>query len=323
MDNLKSNTNTILNNLEVVRKKGEIIYKNDQLQNKYNNINSNNERKINRYQRNKVSSEDSKVNVLNDLLDKKRFVQEINLDDLKSGRYDLDKNFIENVDKNQELNKEIMTKDKIIMLNEYYQGKKDMWINVLKDIILFLVLMIVPLYLIGGGYISTRIGLGFIGFCALITLTVVMWKSLMSPTGALRKIEKETVKTLKDFSKDIIKDIFSEKYLKKDCKKVKEGKKPELPDYDYQEGNEVSLDNSQDVFSKGDIPSIGATEKGYKKLGDDAEPKPFYKGDKLTKTYTCRWNGDPNKMTNMDKGLTFDSTIPCEYFPGYVSISKS
>ena len=83
MDNLKANTNTILNNLEVVKNKGPIIYKNDQLQRKYNKINNNNRQSIQRYERNKYASAESKVNVLDSLLEKKKEVQTINLDDLK------------------------------------------------------------------------------------------------------------------------------------------------------------------------------------------------------------------------------------------------
>ena len=323
MDNLKSNTNAILNNLEVVKDKGHIIYHNDQLLKKYNKINNNNREKIQQYQRNQVYSQEDKVNVLNDVLRKKKEVQEVNLNDLKSGRYDLDKYFMENVDKNEELTQEILTKDKIIMLNEYYQEKKDIWIYVLRSIIIYLILMILPIYMTAAGFLSYWVGMGLVGFCGLITLTVILWKSMMSPHQTLRKIEKETVKTLKDFSKDLIKGVFPEKFLKKECKPTPKPKTPELPKYDYTKGNEVSLDNSQNIFSEGDIPSIGATQKGYEMLGEEADPKPFFEGDKLSKKYTCRWNGDPNKMTNMDKGLTFVSTIPCEYFPGYTTISKS
>jgi hypothetical protein len=60
----------------------------------------------------------------------------------------------------------------------------------------------------------------------------------------------------------------------------------------------------------------------YQKLGEDAEPKPYYGGASENPKYICRWKDDPTKMTNMNKGLEFKSVIPCEFYPGYETVRK-
>ena len=132
-------------------------------------------------------------------------------------------------------------------------------------------------------------------------------------------IMNKTKNTAKDFARTIVKDIFPKSFIKSCPSKIN----PKVTvQYNYNNGNEVWLDNSQNMWEEGDIPEIGATKQGYLALGDKAEPSPYYGGDPKTPQYTCKWTDDPAKMTDMNRGTTFTTTIPCEYYPGYKTVSK-
>ena len=84
-----------------------------------------------------------------------------------------DSDFNENTEKIDQLNNVISTKNKTIQINEYEQTKKDRIIYIMKKIILFIVLMILPLILIAMGYVSFVIGIIFILVCAIITFNLL------------------------------------------------------------------------------------------------------------------------------------------------------
>ena len=222
--------------------------------------------------------------------------------------------FNENIEKIDQLNNVISTKNKIIQINQYEQIKKERLILIMKKIILFLFLMIIPVIFMAMGYLSILIGIIFIIVCAIITVVVVFFQMKNNEDSDVINIMNKTKNTAKDFARTIIKDILPKSFVKT-CPS-KDRNKPPIT-YEYNVGNEVLLDNSQNAWEEGDIPSIGATKQGYLALGDEAEPMPYYGGDTKTKSYTCKWTGDPSKMTNMNKGLEFTTTIPCEYYPGY------
>ena len=222
--------------------------------------------------------------------------------------------FNENIEKIDQLNNVISTKNKIIQINQYEQSKKERLILIMKKIILFLVLMIIPVIFMAMGYLSILIGIIFIIVCAIITVVVVFFQMKNNEDSDVINIMNKTKNTAKDFARTVIKDILPKSFVKT-CPS-KDRNKPPIT-YEYNVGNEVLLDNSQNAWEEGDIPSIGATKQGYLALGDEAEPMPYYGGDTKTPTYTCKWTGDPSKMTNMNKGLEFTTTIPCEYYPGY------
>lgn len=222
--------------------------------------------------------------------------------------------FNENIEKIDKLNNVISTKNKIIQINQYEQSKKDRLILIMKKIILFLVLMIIPVIFMAMGYLSILMGIIFIIVCAIITVVVVFFQMKNNEDSDVINIMNKTKNTAKDFTRTILKDILPKSFVKK-CPS-KDINKPPVT-YEYNVGNEVWLDNSQNSWKEGDIPSIGATKQGYLALGEEAEPMSYYGGDTQTPTYTCKWTDDPSKMTNMNKGLEFTTTIPCEYYPGY------
>ena len=76
--------------------------------------------------------------------------------------------FNENIEKIDQLNNVISTKNKIIQINQYEQIKKERLILIMKKIILFLFLMIIPVIFMAMGYLSILIGIIFIIVCAKI-----------------------------------------------------------------------------------------------------------------------------------------------------------
>jgi heme/copper-type cytochrome/quinol oxidase subunit 4 len=245
--------------------------------------------------------------------------------------YNLD--FNENVEKIDQLNNIISTKNKIIKINEYEQTKKDRIIYIMQKIILFLILMILPVIFMAMGYLSVIIGIIFILVCAIITVVVVFFQMKNNEDNDLVNIANKTRNTAKDFAKTVVKNVFPKDFIKSCPSKVN----PKVTvQYDYNTGNEVWLDNSQNVWKDGDIPENilsedsapkNANKQEYLALSKKNEPSPYYGGDALTPQYTCEWTSDPAKMTDMSLGpnnpkTRFTSTIPCEYYPGYKTISK-
>jgi heme/copper-type cytochrome/quinol oxidase subunit 4 len=245
--------------------------------------------------------------------------------------YNLD--FNENVEKIDQLNNVISTKNKIIKINEYEQTQKDRIIYIMKKVILYLILMIVPVIFMAMGYLPVIIGIIFILVCAIITVIVVFFQMKNNEDNDLVNIASKTRKTAKDFAKTVVKNVFPKDFIKSCPSKVN----PKVTvQYDYNTGNEVWLDNSQNVWKDGDIPENilredsapkNANKQEYLALSKKNEPSPYYGGDTLTPQYTCEWTSDPAKMTDMSLGpnnpkTRFTSTIPCEYYPGYKTISK-
>jgi hypothetical protein len=228
--------------------------------------------------------------------------------------------FNENTEKIDQLNNVISTKNKTIQINHYEQSKKDRIIFIMKKIILFLFLMIIPVIFMAMGYISVLLGIVFIVVCAIITVVVVFFQMKNNEDGDVINIMNKTKNTAKDFARTVIKDIFPKSFIKSCPSKENPSVQVE---YNYNSGNEVLLDNSQNTWEDGDIPTIGATKQGYLALGEEAEPMPYYGGDSQTPQYTCKWTDDPSKMTNMNRGLEFTTTIPCEYYPGYKTINQN
>jgi hypothetical protein len=237
-----------------------------------------------------------------------------------------DSDFNENVEKINKLNGLISTKNKVIQINEYEQTKKDRIIFIMNKIILFLFLMIIPVVFMANGSISILIGIIFICVCAIITFVVVLIQMKNNEDNDIINIMNKTRNTSKEFIRPILQNILPESYIKS-CPTINNDKKDKTDKTDKKyinnTGNEVWLDNSQDVWKDGDIPSIGATKTGYLALGEEAEPMPYYGGDSTTSQYKCKWIYDPAKKTNMNYGTEFTTTIPCEYYPGYKTISKN
>lgn len=228
-------------------------------------------------------------------------------------------NFNENTEKIDQLNNAISTKNKIIQINYYEQTKKDRIIFIMTRIILYLFLMIFPVILIAMNYLSVVYGIIFIIVCAIITVVVVFFQLKNNQDIDAINVMNKTKETAKDFARTVVRNVFPSSFIKSCPSKENPSR---TVSFNYESGNEVSLDNSQNMWVEGDIPTIGATKQGYLALGEEAEPMPYYGGDKFTPEYTCEWSGDPSKRTNMNhKDIRFKTTIPCEYYPGYKTIT--
>jgi len=227
--------------------------------------------------------------------------------------------FNENTEKIDQLNNVISTKNKIIQINYYEQTKKDRIIFIMTKIILFLFLMIFPVILMGMNYLPVLYGIIFIIVCAIITVVVVFFEMKKNQDIDAINVMNKTKETAKDFARTVVQNIFPKSIIKSCPSKENPGR---TVSFNYESGNEVSLDNSQNMWEEGDIPTIGATKQGYLALGEEAEPMPYYGGDPTTPTYKCEWTGDPAKRTDMNhSGIQFETTIPCEYYPGYKTVT--
>jgi len=227
--------------------------------------------------------------------------------------------FNENTEKIDQLNNVISTKNKIIQINYYEQTKKDRIIFIMTKIILFLFLMIFPVILMGMNYLPVLYGIIFIIVCAIITVVVVFFEMKNNQDIDAINVMKKTKETAKDFARTVVQNIFPKSIIKSCPSKENPSR---TVSFNYESGNEVLLDNSQNIWEEGDIPTIGATKQGYLALGEEVEPMPYYGGDPTTPKYTCEWTGDPAKRTNMNnQGIRFETTIPCEYYPGYKTVT--
>jgi len=314
---------SVINNLNYVKNNSPDVYGTKNLKNRdivsyYTKRNA-----MSGYINDKSASYNSKLLNLQRLLQRENNLATNGLNMLNNESNYTINDFNDNIIKLNRIDREITTKDKIIQFNQYSYERKEMLVSSMKSIILYLALMIVPLMLVLMGVVSRMYGFIFIGLCGLITLIVILVRLRNMRQPELENISKKTRETAKDFTKDLLKDILPKSFLKKCPKRCRpHGSEEEAPDpeYDYMMGNEVWLDNSQNRWKKGDIPTIGANEEGYDALGEEVEPMRYYGKAADTKQYRCRWKYDPAKMTNMDKGVEFTTTIPCEFYPGYETI---
>lgn len=318
----KDNIDSVINKQKYLMDNMHLVYKNDSLVNLYNSAKSNESSSIDKYRLDRNSVYTQKNLNLMKLLEKENNILSANSNIIdKSNNIYIDE-FNENIMKINKLNDVISTKNKIIQINEYEYNNKDRIIYILKTIILYLVLMILPIIFISLGYVSKLYGFLFIIICAIITIiTKVIQMHIIKDKNIINIVNK-TKETAKDFTQIFTKKINPNSCSKK-CKKnitEEDSQQPILPPYNKNSGNEVWLDNSNNQWEEGDIPSIGSTKQGYLALGEEVEPMPYFNGNPNSVQYRCKWKYDPSKMTNMDKGTIFTTTIPCEFYPGYQRI---
>jgi heme/copper-type cytochrome/quinol oxidase subunit 4 len=331
MGDYQNQINSLLDNQKYLMSGVNKVYPSFSLGNLVNQERSTEYDIINAYYENKADQDIQTRLNLAGLYNEQNEVLDISKKLLLSNRDTYSSDFNENVEKIDQLNNVISTKNKIIKINEYEQTKKDRIIYIMKKVILYLVLMIVPIIFIAMGYISIIIGIIFILVCAIITVIVVFFQMKNNEDNDMMNIANKTRNTAKDFAKTVVKNVFPKDFIKT-CPS-KENPKVTVQ-YDYNTGNEVWLDNSQDVWRDGDIPENNLTESSFPNNQDPSkkteylalskinQPSPYYGGDSLTPKYTCEWTDDPAKMTDMNRGTRITTTIPCEYYPGYKTISK-
>jgi len=289
---------------------------------------------INSYNQLKDTSNIERIYNLKKMLDLNKSVDIINDGILNETIKVYDEDAIENVKTLNDINREIMTKSEVISLNDKVLHKRNMIISIMQSIILYLFLMILPVILMSLGNITLLFGFLFIGICGIITAIVIIIRYVKEARDFARnfpvEVRDEVLSTVKETAKLLQIDnqkCVSKKNLPKPYPNTNNNQKPPVntsTDTDqYRENeNEVYLDNSINVWEQGDVPEIGATLKGYDELNtkkQKASPEPYYSGQTNPKVYTCVWNGDPSKLTSMNKGAKFSTTIPCEFYPGFKS----
>jgi len=293
---------------------------------------------INSYQQLKDTVPIERLYNLKKMLDLEKSVDRINDGILDDTLKVYDEDAIDNVKTLNELNREIMTKSEVISLNDKVLHKRNQIISIMKSIILYLFLMILPVILMSLGNITLLFGFIFIGVCGIITAIVIIVRYVKEAKDFARTFPnevrdevlsavKDTAKLLQiDNPKCVSKKKLPKPYPNSGVNSNANQKPPVNTSTDTQQyrdnENEVYLDNSINVWEQGDVPEIGATLKGYDELNtkkDKANPEPYYSGQTNPKVYTCVWNGDPSKLTTMNKGAKFSTTIPCEFYPGFKS----
>jgi hypothetical protein len=320
--------NTTLDDLKYIVDKSSKVYGSEELEIMNKIITMNEKAAMAQYEANQQNSFKQKIMNWFGFLKEQNVLAESDIDFIDKSNKKYVKDFNKNAIKIDRIDGDITTREQIIMLNTKKYEQKDRLIKMMKSIILYLVLMLVPFMLIVLKVIGPGVGFGAIILFGLITAISIIVTYYKDPTLENEEnIVKKTQETAKEFVKDLVKDLYPKSSLTKcpsECKRTKEsGDEPELPNYDFNQGNEVWLNNSNNTWRNGDIPSIAATEEGMGKLGSEFEPQPYYGADPTTPKYTCRWKHDPKKMTNMNRGLTFTTTIPCEFYPGYETVSKN
>jgi hypothetical protein len=290
---------------------------------------------INSYQQLKDTSQIERLYNLKKMLDLGKSVDKINDGILDETLKVYDEDAIDNVKTINDINHEIMTKSQVISLNDKVLHKRNQIISIMQSIILYLFLMILPVILMSLGNITLLFGFIFIGVCGIITAIVIIVRYVKEAKDFMRKfpseLRDEVLSVVKDTAKLLQLDnpkCVSKKKLPKPYPNSDPNEKPPVNTstntQQYRDNeNEVYLDNSINVWEQGDVPEIGATLKGYDSLNtkkDKATPEPYYSGQKNPKVYTCVWNGDPSKLTTMNKGAKFSTTIPCEFYPGFKSV---
>lgn len=289
---------------------------------------------INSYQQLKDTSRIERLYNLKKMLDLGKSVDKINDGILDETIKVYDEDAIDNVKTLNELNREIMTKSEVISLNDKVLHKRNQIISIMQSIILYLFLMILPVILMSLGNISLLFGFIFIGVCGIITAIVIIFRYFKEAKDFARsfpsELRDEALNAVKETAKLLQLDnpkCVSKKKLPKPYPTENPNQKPPVNTstntQQYKDNeNEVYLDNSINVWEQGDVPEIGATLKGYDELNTKnhkATPEPYYSGQTNPKVYTCVWNGDPSKLTSMNRGAKFSTTIPCEFYPGFKS----
>ena len=294
---------------------------------------------INSYQQLKDTSQIDRLYNLKKMLDLSKSVDKINNGILDETIKVYDEDTIENVKTLNEINHEIMTKSQVISLNDVILHKRNRIISIMQSIILYLFLMILPVLLMSLGNITLQFGFIFIGVCGIITAIVIIVRYikevrnfartfLVEARDEILSTVRQTAKLLqiddpKCVSRRNLPRPISNTGLTSDPNRRRPPANTSTNTEEYRENeNEIYLDNSINVWKQGDVPEIGATLTGYNNLNtkkDKATPEPYYSGQTNPKVYTCVWNGDPSKLTSMNRRAKFSTTIPCEFYPGFKS----
>ena len=148
-------------------------------------------KQINSYQQLKDTSQIERLYNLKKMLDLGKSVDKINDGILDETLKVYDEDAIDNVKTLNELNREIMTKSEVISLNDKVLHKRNQIISIMKSIILYLFLMILPVILMSLGNITLLFGFIFIGVCGIITAIVIIVRYFKEAKDFARKFPNE------------------------------------------------------------------------------------------------------------------------------------
>ncbi len=329
VNDYKLKIKSLIENNDKIRKTATSTYNSKVLQDGYDKAELNENAAINKYIDNQDTSERMKIDNLQVILNDEKQLGDSELEFIDAANKKYVEDFNKNLKRLNYVDQEIMTKDKLIFINDAEANKKGRMVYMLQSMLLFLFIMILPISLMAFNIIGKGMGFASILISAIITVIVV---AINVNQDKDINLVRKTKKTAKDFATPVLKDIIPKKWQPK-CParctpkyNTSDEEGPILkPDYN-DSGNMISLDNSENRWVYGDIPEVGATLDGYYKLGVGVEPKRYYGGARYSEQYTCRWTGDPTKMTNMNKkldnNLEFTTKIPCEFYPGFETVKK-
>lgn len=328
VNDYKLKVKTLIETNDKIRKKGGETLDSKLLQRGYDMAQLNENAAINKYIRDQDSSEKDKMNNLQYILNDEKKLGDTDLEFIDHANKKYIQDFNENIRKLNYVDKEIMTKDKLIFINEAESDKKGRMVYILQSMLMYLFIMILPIVLMAFNIIGKVFGYTVIILSAVITTIVVAIKVNRDKDIDL---VRKTKKTAKDFIAPALKDIIPQSWAPKcpsKCtpKNILDEEAPILKPKYSDSGNALGLDNSENRWVYGDVPEVGATLNGYQHLWPGAEPQRYYGGARYSEQYTCRWTGDPTKLTNMnqklDDNLEFTTKIPCEFYPGFETVRK-
>lgn len=252
--------------------------------------------------------------------------------------------FNEQYDYTNDLNKSIMTKDRLINSVRDVNKVNNRNLNILSSTLLLIFLIIIIGVLIYYKVLSIKGG----KYIIIVFIVVYLYKTFIETRFQYRDFSKESQKTSKELDKTL-QNYFDEKQVADNqysCPTQCNVIETESGDNDNFNKDDLSkivpyrrymnTDSVRDVWKYGssvdalytsnDEPTIykNPTNLPIYRMSDEEdmyEPQPWVDGDGVNNKngifYNCKWEGgDDTNYTPKQKEYT-NSTIPCKYFPGF------
>lgn len=232
-----------------------------------------------------------------------------------------------NYDRNQNLNKEIMSKDQLISINNNTYDLKRNYALVLRNIVFYLIFVFL---FVNGYYFKLYSGNVFIGLCIFGLLITIYFTTKRLYWNDFSKGLKKAVdageETLKDVGIDVARTILPD-YMTRDrcpakCQPAEEliiG--PEEEEYNFGRVREMDTDSTVNTWIKGDQPEATWDMRKTKKEEEENKPQPWYGAvdPEGVPEYTCVWDNITDGGRLATNPRKFKSHIPCDRFPGYIT----
>lgn len=224
-----------------------------------------------------------------------------------------DSRFNMNYDENRDLNGEIMTKTKLININNNAAKNKDFYINItLQSLYLFFI--IIFLLFLNNFRLINNTSFFIILFLASIWFLYNAFQNIW--VKFYKFISTLTVKKVQNgiaisFDKYILGHHYNSRICPSVCGKNNGNKTFSEPNI-----HEVKNDQSLNDWKNGDQPEATWNMRTTEEEKKYNSPQPWYSSISKPTQYRCVWAGSedgllPNQPKNME------TTIPCKYYPGY------